>query len=76
MQKRNKYFWNVINGMVTVNKQAEISFGAAYFAACFHLAACFPFMDSSGSVKDVGGSFLAARGEGPCVGLGWSECPP
>ena len=46
-----------------VNKQAEISFGAAYyFAARFHLAACFPFMDSSGLVKDIGGSLLAAQG--------------
>ena len=44
-----------------MNKQAEISFGAAYFAARFHFAVCFPFMDSSGSVKD-GGSFLAAWG--------------
>ena len=45
-----------------VNKQAEISFGAAYFTARFHLAACFPFMDSSGLVKDIGCSFSAAQG--------------
>ena len=45
-----------------VSKWAEISFGAAYFAADFHLAVCFPFMDSSGFVKDISGSFLAAQG--------------
>ena len=36
-----------------MNKQAEISFGVAYFAAHFHLVACFPFMDSSRLLKDV-----------------------
>ena len=53
----------------------EISFGAAYFAACFHLAVCFPFMDSSGSVKDIGGSFLAVQGSvgGGAVHRTWME---
>ena len=45
-----------------VNKRAEISFGVAYFAVRFHLVACFPFMDSSRLVKDIGHSFLAAQG--------------
>ena len=58
-----------------MNKWAEISFGAAYFAAPFHLAVCFPFMDSSGSVKDVGGSFLVVRGGvgGGAVCRTWME---